>query len=164
MTYSQEYPFPHNRLVSIMGGAEVWMEFAGLTEHAGFRDALAEFGIAHAETWAEARQTQPLELFRRANLRWSVARLVAWAGEYRRDQKLKRQAWNLVLNGEGNPDERHQWRWPMKFAPLPPMLSSEGARETDLGANNAAAGSLNLIACLALAPAELDSGVSKRDT
>jgi hypothetical protein len=144
-----------------MGGAEIWMEFAELVEHTGFREALAEFGEAHSLPWAKARKVQPPELFRRTDLRWSCARLVAWAGAYRHDPELKRRAWDLMLRSKGNPRETHTWALSNPFEPAPALLSAEPWRDLNLGTNNAAMGSLNLIACLALAPDELERVAGK---
>jgi len=163
MTPNTEYPFPTNRLAAIMGGAEIWMEFAELVQHDGFREALADYGATYGIPWAKAQKTLPPALAQRADLRWGNARLIAWAGVRRGDSALKREAWKLLLEGEDTPHEPHTWYWPLPFAPAPAMLSAEPWRELNLPTNNAAMGSLNLIACLALAPDELEKAWRKRN-
>jgi hypothetical protein len=98
----------------------------------------------------------PDEVYARLSLRWGNARLMAWAGVRRNDDALKRRAWHVLLHGDDDPRETHTWKWPLAFEPAPPQLSAEAHRDSMLGTNNAAMGSLNLIACLALAPDALD--------
>jgi hypothetical protein len=155
MKYSQEYPFPTNRLVLTMGGAEAWMEMAALLDHEGFRTALAEFGAAYAVHPRDA-ETVPAELWKRTGLIWSYARLLAWAGRERGDGHFGRRAWEILLKGAEDVREKGTQSLPNMLQEAPPALSAEHWQDWSLVANTAAMGSLNLIACLALAPEALE--------
>jgi hypothetical protein len=156
MCQSDEWPFPHARLALTMGGAEAWMEMAGLIEHEAFSDALADWGVYHA-TEAKDADKLPPGVWMRMSILWANAKLSMWAAVRRSDEKLKRRAWEMLLHGDGDPRERHTWRWPLEVADAPPGLSAEKRRDGDLHTNNAAQGSLNLMACLAMAPEVLDA-------
>jgi hypothetical protein len=156
MRYRDDQGHVNVRLSAIMGGAETWMEFAGLVAHAGFHEALAEYGAAHAVHPARAEQELPAGLREQLALRWGHARLMAWAAGRRRNRELARRAWYVLFRGEDDPHEHHRWYWPIEFRDAPPRFSSEVRREADLGTNHAAMASLNLIACLALAGDELE--------
>jgi hypothetical protein len=155
MRYSQEYPFPTNRLVLTMGGAEAWMEMADLLEHRGFREALAEFGAAYAVHPRDASSVPP-EVWVRTGLIWGYARLLAWVGRERGDASYGRRAWEILLMGAEDPREKGTRPWPHRLQDAPPALSAEPWQDWDLVTNTAAMGSLNLIACLALAPGALE--------
>jgi len=144
-----------NALALTMGGAEAWMELAGLLDHAPFSDALAEWGATYALDEAE-REALPSELQQRTwRLGWAYARLMAWAGTHRNDPELKRRAWTVLLGpGPGEPGTG-PGLWVDEFKEAPPALSAEPWQDTSLKTNHVAAGSLNLIACLALAADEL---------
>jgi hypothetical protein len=163
MTYSQEYPFPSNRLVLTMGGAEAFMEMADTLGHARFRDALAEFGAWHGLDPVQERELFPAGVYERISVFMMNARLVAWAGARRNDTHLKRRAWALLLEGDNDPREPVRWLIPHPAAEAPRHLSSEPRQDSDLGTNMAAMISLNLIACLALAGDELEDLWRKRD-
>jgi hypothetical protein len=155
MRYSQEYPFPTNRLVLTMGGAEAWMELADLLDHSGFRKALAEFGAAYAVHPRDVESVPP-GVWERTGLIWGYARLLAWAGRERGDPRFGRRAWEIMLKGAQDARERGTRPWPQGLRDAPPALSAEPWQEWDLVTNTAAMGSLNLIACLALAPQALE--------
>jgi hypothetical protein len=151
-----------NRLALIMGGAEAWMEMAELIPAPAFRDALVEWGRAYAADPLRLRETDP-ELYRRVTLLWGNARLVAWAGVEMDDPALKRRAWTMLIEGDGDPREGHKYAWPVRYGGMPPRLSAERRVESSIGStNNSAMGALNLMACLALAPDELELQWNRR--
>ena len=148
MTHSTEYAPFNNRLALTMGGAEALMELADTLGHAGFREALAEFGAMHGLDPVKERAQFPPGVYERISVFQMNARLVAWAGKERADAKLRRRAWALWLRGDNDPREPKPALQPRKFLATP-------LAATDFGTNHAAVLSLNLIACLALAPQEL---------
>jgi len=156
MTHSQEYAVFNNRLAFIMGGAEAFMDMAETLGLDGFRAALAEYGAMHGLDPVKERAQFPPGIYERLALFMVNARLVAWAGVERNDAKLKRRAWELLLKGDNDPREPHAWAIPHPMADAPLHLSAEPRRDSDIGTNMAATVSLNLIACLALAPRELE--------
>jgi hypothetical protein len=155
MRYSQEWPFPTNRLVLTMGGAEAWMEMAELLDHDGFRAALAEFGAAYAVRPRDAAAV-PAGQWQRTGLIWGYARLLAWAGRALGEVPYARRAWEILLRGAEDDREKGTQPWPDALCDAPPALSAEPWQDWSLGTNTAAMGSLNLIACLALAPEALE--------
>lgn len=154
MRYSPDIAFPSNRLVLTMGGAEAWMEMADLIGHEGFRAALVDFARAYALDPRE-RSTWPAGMDAHISLIWGHARLIAWAGVVTGDARLKRRAADILLHGDGDPRERGL-HWPVAWRDAPCFLSAEPRHDSVLGTNDAAMGSLNLIACLALVPDVLD--------
>jgi hypothetical protein len=161
MTHEGSIPFD-NRLALIMGGAEAWMEMAEWIPAPAFRDALVEWGRAYAADPLRLRETDP-ELYRRVTLLWGNARLVAWAGVEMDDPALKRRAWTMLIEGDGDPREGHKYAWPVRYGGMPPRLSAERRVESSIGStNNSAMGALNLMACLALAPDELELQWNRR--
>jgi hypothetical protein len=155
MTYREEESYLANRLVSIFGGAETWMELAELLKHQGFSEALAEYGEAHAWT-AEESRSKPADLTRRLGLRWSVAKLAAWAAARRGDRKLARRAWQLLLEGDGFGIPGDKQEYPAQFNEAPNVLGGPALREADINTNHGVQWCLNAIACLALAPEALE--------
>jgi hypothetical protein len=156
MRYSQEYPFPSNRLALTMGGAEAFMDMADTLGHEGFRVALAEFGAWHGIDPLKERAKFPPGVYERISLFAANARLVAWAGKECNDPKLKRRVWELLLVGDNDPREPVSWAIPHPTSPAPLHLSAEEFKDSDLGTNVAAVMSLNIMACMALAAEELE--------
>ena len=156
MTHNQEYAVFNNRLAFIMGGAEAFMDMAETLGLDGFRAVLAEFGAMHGIDPVKERDQFPPGIYERLALFMENARLVAWAGVERNDAKLKHRAWELLLEGDNDPREPHAWAIPHPMQDAPLHLSAEPRRDGDIGTNMAATVSLNLIACLALAPRELE--------
>jgi hypothetical protein len=155
MTHAGDIAFPSNRLAGTMGGAEIWMEFDQLVGHELFRKMLMDFSLAHALDPRKLAEW-PEGLPQRAGLLWGYARLMAWAASQNGDQQLRKRAWSVLLYGDGDEREGHTWRWPIELRIAPPALSAEGWRDSELVTNNAATGSLNLMACMAMAPEVLD--------
>ena len=102
------------------------------------------------------RKLFPPGVYERISVFTMNARLVAWAGKEMNNAKLRRRAWAILLQGDDDPREPNFWPIPHPTAASPLHLSTTPRRDSDLGTNNAANTSLNLIACLALAPAELE--------
>lgn len=154
MAYRGDDPYHANRLVSVFGGAESWMELAELLEHPAFADAVAEYGDAHAATREECARL-PEGMTRTISLRWSVAKLAAFSALRKRDPKRARRAWELLLHGDGfdRPGDSLSPRGRLRDAT--DVLSGRTVRESNLSTNHDSQWALNVIACLALVPEAL---------
>lgn len=164
MTYPGPSPYCSNRLAYTMGGAETAMEMVQLIDDPGLRNAAIELGVVHGvDPRTDLPSLRP-GLWERLSLLWGYARLMAWAGVQVNNARLKRRAWHVLLHGDADPREKHTWRWPMRLCSASPQFSAESWQDSSLGTNNAAMGSLNLIACLALAPEALDEAWPARES
>ena len=154
MTFSDDYWLGHG-LVATMGGAETWMEFVRLVDHPAFAAALEEYARLHAlppERYAaEVGADDNLKI----RLRWGHARLAAWAAARSGEAELARRAWRMLLDGDGFPDgDTYERRAVPRDAPSD--LVAAPRQEGRIKTNHAAMFGLNAVACLALAPRQLD--------
>jgi hypothetical protein len=154
MAYRGDDPYHANRLVSVFGGAETWIELAGLLDHPAFADAVAEYGDAHAATKEECAN-MPEGLTRTISLRWSVTKLAAYSAARKCNPARARRCWELLLHGDGFgiPGDSLSPRGEFRTAVDP--LSGRTIRESNLSTNHDSQWALNAIACLALVPEAL---------
>jgi hypothetical protein len=156
MRYAGDHPYASNRLVSTFGGAETWLELVELLGHDGFAEAVADYGRVHAATPARFA-TFPESLRRTISLRWSVAKLAAYAASRDSDPVLARRVWELLLAGDGFgiPGDSLSPRGVLTRVRDP--LSGRELAESDLSTNHDSQWALNVIAALAMTPAGLEA-------
>jgi hypothetical protein len=154
MTYAGEHTYHANRLVSIFGGAETWMELSGLLEWPAFTDAVAEYGRVHAATPKECA-SMPESLTHTLGLRWSVAKLAAFASGLTGDDGLASRAWELLFAGDGFGTESS--RLPEVNYRTVPDACRGTVQEASLTTNHSSQWALNVIAALAQTPEALDA-------
>ena len=156
MRYAGDHPYAHNRLVTVFGGAEAWMELADLLDHDAFAAAVAEYGQVHAAT-PEMFAKLPATLQKTISLRWSVAKLAAFAAVRDNDLVQARRVWELLLAGDGFdiPGDSLSPRGVVTNFIEP--LSGRKIAQSNLSTNHDSQWALNAIAALALAPEALDT-------
>ncbi len=155
MTFAGDHSYAANRLVSVFGGAEAWMELAGLLDDPAFADAVADYGAVHALPPAGFAQL-PESLRKTISLRWSVAKLAAFAAVRRNDAALARRTWELLFDGDGFaiPGDALSPRTGIRHAPEP--LRGGTVEECDLTTVHDSQWALNTIAAMSLVPEALD--------
>jgi hypothetical protein len=156
MTYAGDHPYHANRLVSIFGGAEGWMELTELLDHAAFADAVAEYGRVHAATVEESGRL-PETLTRTLSLRYPVAKLAAFAAVRDNDPALAARAWELLLTG----DVEVTWDQINWSGAGPDVLRGGTVQETGLALIDSSQWGLNVMFLLGLAPAALEEAARK---
>jgi hypothetical protein len=154
MRQTSDIPFPQNGLAFIMGGAEALLEMEPHLGVEGLREALLEFAREHLRD-PRQRETWPEALRQRIGGTWGHNRLIAWAGRTTGDVAMQRQAAEFLVYGPqgGGPHTVLPVTWKTTTRPL----AGETHREGLLTTNRAANGGLNLIACLALVPKDLEA-------
>lgn len=155
MVYKGEHPYASNRLVTIFGGAEAWMELVGLLEYDDFSKAVAEYGKVHAAK-KEEFSLYPDGLRRTISLRWSVAKLAAFAANRERDSSLAYRVWELLLSGDRFDDPDDSYCYPVRFISFKEPLSGKEIFMSNISTNYASQWGLNVIAALALVPEALE--------
>lgn len=155
MTYAGDHPYHANRLVSVFGGAEAWMELAEFLEHPGFADAVTEYGKVHAATPEECAKF-PESLTRTLSLRWSVAKLAAFAAVRERDTVLARRVWELLFEGDGFGDAGSALSLHGAFSTMPDVLRGGVVHESNLSTNHDSQWALNVIFALGQVPEVVD--------
>lgn len=160
MRYTGDHSYAANRLVTVFGGAEAWMELADLLADPAFADAVAEYGRVHAAP-PERFATYPESLRRTISLRWAVAKLAAFAADRDTDAILARRTWELLLVGDGFdiPGDALSPRGAQTTFVEP--LSGREIVQTSLSTNHDSQWALNVIAALALAGEGLDDWWSR---
>jgi hypothetical protein len=156
MTYAGDHPYHANRLVSVFGGAEAWMELADLLDHPEFTEAVAEYGRVHAATPSECARL-PASLTRTLSLRWSVAKLAAFAAARDRDAALARRVWELLLVGDGFGIPGDSLSPRGSFSTGPDPLRGGVVHESSLSTNHDSQWALNAVFALGQTPEALDA-------
>lgn len=156
MSYAGDHAYHANRLVSVFGGAEAWMELSELLDHPGFTEAVAEYGGVHAATPAEFARL-PAGLSRTISLRWSVAKLAAFAAARRRDTVMARRAWELLFAGDGFGIPGDSLTPRCGFSTAVDQLRGGVVHESDLSTNHDSQWALNVVFALALVPDALEA-------
>ena len=155
MTYAGDHPYHANRLVSIFGGAEAWMELADLVDHPAFAEAVAEYGRVHAATPEECARL-PEGLTRTLSLRWSVAKLAAFAAARDGDARLARRAWELLFVGDGFGHKGDSLSPRGRFTEAPDPLRGGVVHESSLSTNHDSQWALNVVFALGQVPEALE--------
>jgi hypothetical protein len=155
MRHAGDIPFPSNRLAFSMGGAEALLEMEPHLGVDGLREALLEFAREHLRD-PRQRETWPEAMRLRVGMIWGYTRLIAWAGRTTGDAAILRRAAEILVEGDQDPAEGRTGlpvTWQTTTRPMAGETHREGLRSTNL----AAVGGLNIIACLALAPRDLEA-------
>ena len=156
MTYAGDQAYHANRLVSIFGGAEAWMELTELLDHPAFTAAVADYGRVHAAPPEECARL-PESLTRTLSLRWSVAKLAAFAAARDGDPALAARVWELLLVGDGFGTGDSNTHGPRAaFTTAPDVLRGGVVHETGLTLIEGSQWALNVFFALGLVPAALE--------
>ena len=149
MAYREGSAYRDNRLATIFGGAETWMELTDLLGHDAFADAVAEFGEFFAMTPEEMARA-PAELADTIRERWFAAKLTAFAAARKADPELARRAWQVLWPPDGSGVRDRGLSRPARYWTAADPLRPEPVCESDLSTNHDAQWALNVIECLDL--------------
>jgi hypothetical protein len=131
------------------------MELAGLLDHPEFAGAVAEYGRVHAAAPEEFAKL-PESLARTISLRWSVAKLAAFAAARDRDAALARRVWELLFVGDGFGQPGDSLSPRGVFATAADVLRGGVVHESSLSTNHDSQWALNVIFALGQTPEALE--------
>lgn len=144
-------------LMICMGGAQVWIELAGLLDDPEWSDMLAEFGAFYTLPREEkARRTNGEITGESWGIPMLATSMMAFAAARRGERALAKEAWGLLLGESGH--------WTVPYAPaaveVPRREYVRAMWEIPwISTNTASQWSINAIVCLALIGEYLPDGV-----